>query len=212
LDSTVFLIRHGETDWTRERRLLGHRDLGLNADGLNEAHAAAMALRGVEITEVISSPLLRAVQTAEVIGGVCDMEVARDPRLIEMALGRWEGMPYDAALVDPGYQAFVDDPEGTPVPGGERLVGVRDRATAALQQALADNPSRSNLVIVSHASVIRVILAHYLRLGLASFHRLRVSPGSLSVLRFADDRELPRILGVNTFHWPQTGMASLLRK
>ncbi|MBI5480521.1 MAG: histidine phosphatase family protein [Deltaproteobacteria bacterium] len=197
MNTTVFLVRHGETDWTRERRLLGQRDLGLNADGLNQAHATAMALKAIEITEVISSPLLRAVQTAEVIGGVCDMEVARDPRLIEMALGRWEGMPYDAALVDPGYQTFMDDPEESPVPGGERLSDVRDRAAAAVHQALADNPSRSNVIVVTHASVIRVLLTHYLGLGLASFHRLRVSHGSLSVLRFADDRELPRILAVN---------------
>jgi phosphoserine phosphatase len=208
LNTTVFLVRHGETDWTRERRLMGQRDLGLNADGLNQALAAAMALKGVEITEVISSPLLRAMQTAEVLAGLCDMDVARDPRLIEMALGRWEGMPYDAALVDPGYQAFFDDPEGTPVPGGERVTDVRDRAAAAIQQTLADNPSRSNLIVVSHASVIRVLLAHYLGLGLANFHRLRVGPGSLSVLRFADDRELPRILALNHL----TGMASLLRK
>ena len=205
MNTTVFLVRHGETDWTRERRLLGQRDIELNADGLNQAHATAMALKGVEIAEVISSPLLRAVQTAEVIGGVCDMEVARDPRLIEMALGRWEGMPYDAALVDPGYQAFMDDPEESPVPGGERLRDVRDRAAAAVQQALADNPSRSNLIVVSHASVIRVLLTHYLGLGLTSFHRLRVSPGSLSILSFADDRELPRILSINHL----TGTASL---
>jgi len=75
---------------------------------------------------VISSPLLRAVQTAEVIGGLCDMDVARDPRLTEMALGRWEGMPHDAALVDPDYQSFIDDPDATQVPGGERLSDVRD--------------------------------------------------------------------------------------
>lgn len=197
MNSKVFLVRHGETDWTRERRLLGQRDLGLNADGVNQAHAAAMALQDVEITEVISSPLLRAVQTAEVVGGVCDMDVGRDPRLIEMALGRWEGMPHDAALVDPGYQAFLDDPEETPVPGGERITAVRDRAVAAVQQALADNPSRSNLVLVSHASVLRVLLAHYLGLGLADYHRLHVGHGSISVLSFADDRELPRILAIN---------------
>jgi broad specificity phosphatase PhoE len=206
LNSTVFLVRHGETDWTRERRLLGQRDLGLNADGLNHAHAAAMGLKGVEITEVISSPLLRAVQTAEVIGGLCDMDVARDPRLIEMAIGRWEGMPYDAALVDPGYQAFLDDPEENPVPGGERIGELRDRAVAAVQQGLGDNPAPSNLVLVSHASVVRVLLAHFLGLGLAAYHRLHVSPGSLSVLSFADDRELPRILAINTRTWRADGI------
>lgn len=207
MNTTLFLVRHGETDWTRERRILGSRDLGLNADGLNQAHAAARALEGVEITEVVSSPLLRAVQTAEVVAGLADIDVARDPRLTEMRVGRWEGMPYDAAQVDPDFQRFLDDPDAARVSGGELLGEVRDRAVGAVTQALADNPSWSNVIFVTHAAVIRVILAHYLGLGLASFHRLRVSPGSLSVLRFADDRELPRILAVNHL----TGMASLLR-
>jgi len=207
VNTTLFLVRHGETDWTRERRILGSRDLGLNADGLNQAHAAARALEGVEITEVVSSPLLRAVQTAEVVAGLADIDVARDPRLTEMRVGRWEGMPYDAAQVDPDFQRFLDDPDAARVSGGELLGEVRDRAVGAVTQALADNPSWSNVIFVTHAAVIRVILAHYLGLGLASFHRLRVSPGSLSVLRFADDRELPRILAVNHL----TGMASLLR-
>ena len=207
MNTTVFLVRHGETDWTRERRILGQRDLGLNANGVNQAHATAMALKGLEITEVISSPLLRAVQTAEVLAGLCDMDVARDPRLTEMAFGRWEGMPHDAALVDPDYRSFIDDPDATHVPGGERLSDVRDRATAAVRQTLADNPSRSNLIVVSHASLIRVLLVHYLGLGLGSYHRLRVSPGSISVLRFGDDRELPRILAINHL----TAIKSLLR-
>jgi broad specificity phosphatase PhoE len=207
VNTTVFLVRHGETDWTKERRILGGRDLGLNADGLNQAHAAARALEGIEITEVVSSPLLRAVQTAEVIAGLADIDVARDPRLGEMQLGRWEGMPYDAARVDPEYRRFLDDPDAVRVPGGEGLADVCDRAVSAIAQALADNPSQSNLIFVTHAAVIRVVLAHYLGLSLASFHRLRVSPGSLSVLRFADDRELPRILALN--HLPM--MASLLR-
>jgi broad specificity phosphatase PhoE len=206
LDTTVFLLRHGETDWTRERRVLGHRDIGLNADGLNQARNAALALKGLDISEVIASPLLRAVQTAEVVAGLFDLEVARDPRLSDVQAGRWEGMPYDAVKDDPEYLRFIEDPEVVRFPGGTRLADVRDRAAASIRQALADNPWGSMLVLCTHAAVIRLVLAHYLGMPLARYHRLRVSPGSLSVLRFADDRELPRILAVNHLN----SMSSLL--
>jgi broad specificity phosphatase PhoE len=206
VDTTVFLLRHGDTDWTRDRRILGQRDVGLNADGVNQARAAALALKGLDVSEVIAAPLLRTVQTAEVIAGLFDLEVARDPRLAEMQIGRWEGMPYDAVEVDPEYQRFVDDPASARIPGGERLVDVRDRAVSSVNQALGDNPWGSLLVLVSHAAVIRVLLAHYLGMPLASFHRLRVSAASFSVLRFGDDRELPRILAINHL----SSMSSLL--
>jgi broad specificity phosphatase PhoE len=206
LDTSVFLIRHGETDWSRDRRILGQRDIGLNADGLNQARAAALALKPLDITEVIASPLLRTVQSAEVVAGLFDLEVARDPRLGEIHIGRWEGMSYDAVVADPEYQRFVEDPAAVRFPGGERLGDVRDRGVASIHQALVDNPWGTNIVIVSHANVIRVVLAHYLGMPAAAFHRLRVSPGSISVLRFADDRELPRIIAVNHLG----DMASLL--
>jgi broad specificity phosphatase PhoE len=197
LDTTVFLLRHGATDWARDRRILGQRDIGLNADGLNEAHAAALALKALDVSEVIASPLLRTVQTAEVIAGLFDLEVARDPRLGEIQVGRWEGMPYDALKADPEYLRFMEAPEAVRFPGGERLADVRDRALASVMQALADNPWGSTMVLVTHASIIRVLLAHYLGTSLGNFHRLRVSAGAFSVLRFADDRDLPRILAVN---------------
>jgi broad specificity phosphatase PhoE len=197
VDTTILLLRHGETDWSRERRILGSRDLGLNSDGLNQAQAAARALVGIDIGEIIAGPLLRTVQTAEVIAGLFDLEVARDPRLGEMHLGRWEGMPYDAAAVDPDYQRFMEDPAAVRLPGVEQLSDVRDRALASVSQALSDNPGGSNIVVVSHATIVRLLLCHFLGIELSGFHRLRVNPGAFSMLRFSDDRELPRILAIN---------------
>jgi broad specificity phosphatase PhoE len=207
VDTTVFLLRHGETDWTQSRRILGQRDIGLNADGLNQARAAALALKAHEITEVIASPMLRTVQTAEVVAGLFDLEVARDPRLGEIQVGRWEGMPYDAVEMDPDYQRFLGSPETVAFPGGERLSDVRDRAAGSVHQALTDNPWGTNIVLVSHATVIRVLLAHYLGLPLVDYRRLRVSSGALSVLRFEDDRDPPRILTINYL----SSMAAILR-
>ena len=197
METTVFLIRHGVTDWHQERRVLGHRDVALNSEGITQSQRVAEALRGVAIGEVISSPMLRAVQTAEILAEQCGIEIARDPRLADFRVGKWEGMAYDDVARSPEYQRFVADPMAERIPGGEDLGQIRDRAIAAVEQAIADTPAGESVAIITHAGIVRVVLAHYLGSNLANYHRLRVSPGSISILSFADDRDLPRVLAVN---------------
>jgi broad specificity phosphatase PhoE len=197
METTVFLIRHGVTDWHHERRVLGHRDVALNSDGVAQSQRVAEALRGINIGEVISSPMLRAVQTAEILAEQCGIEIARDPRLADFRVGKWEGMSYDDVARSPEYQRFLADPLAERIPGGEDLGQIRDRAIGAVEQTIADTPAGENVAIVTHAGILRVVLAHYLGSNLANYHRLRVSPGSISILSFADDRDLPRVLAVN---------------
>jgi broad specificity phosphatase PhoE len=106
-------------------------------------------------------------------------------------------MTYDEIDRSADYQRFLADPLAEAIPGGETLQQIRERAIAAVEQALADAPHGENVVIVSHAGIVRVVLAHYLGSAPANYHRLRVAPGSISVLSFADDRVLPRVLAVN---------------
>jgi broad specificity phosphatase PhoE len=197
VETRIFLIRHGVTDWHEQRKVLGQRDVPLNAQGINQAQAVAVALAGAQLHEVLSSPLLRAMQTAEIIAGQFGIEVARDPRLVDFRVGKWEGMAYGDVSASPEYQKFLADPLSTAIPGGEDLRQIRERAIAAVEQALADTPAGESVAIVTHAGILRVILAHYLGSAPGNYHRLRVAPGSISVLSFADDRELPRVLAVN---------------
>lgn len=193
----MYLVRHGVTDWHRDRRVLGQRDIGLNAAGTAQSHAVARALAELPITEVLSSPMLRAMQTAEIIAADFQTGVARDPRLTDFRVGRWEGMTYDEVAASPDYQRFIADPLSERIPGGEDLVQVRDRAVGAVEQAMRDAPAGESIVIVTHAGILRVILSHFLGSQLANYHRLRASPGSISILSFRDDRSLPRVLAVN---------------
>lgn len=177
--------------------MLGHRDVALNDRGFKQAQAAAKALVGVPIAEVISSPLVRSLQTAEIIGKQFGIDVARDPRLIDFRAGKWEGMGYDEVAASPEYREFLTDPTYEGIPGADNFNAVKQRSVAAVEQALEDNPSGDNIAIVTHAGIIRVILTHYLGSPAANYHRIRVSPGSISVLSFTDGRELPRVLMVN---------------
>ncbi len=197
LETTVFLIRHGVTPWNAEQRVLGQRDIPLSPAGVQQAEVAAAALANVKLGEVLSSPLQRAVQTAEIIGRSASIEVARDPRLIDFKLGRWTGMSYGEIAANDEYQQFLRQPDAMTIPGGESLEEIKRRAVAAVEQALSDSPSGDAVAIVTHAGVIRVLLAHYMGSPPANYHRIRVNPGSISILSFADDRDPPRVLAVN---------------
>jgi broad specificity phosphatase PhoE len=197
LETTVFLIRHGVTAWHAEGRVLGQRDIPLSQPGIVQAEEAAAALRGVKMSEVLSSPLQRAIQTAEIIGQETGIEIARDPRLIDFQLGKWTGMTYADVAKNEEYQRFVQQPESERIPGGESLEDIRRRAVAAVDQALRDNATGDALAIVTHAGIIRVLITHYMGSRPANYHRVRVSPGSISILGFTDDRQLPRVLAVN---------------
>lgn len=197
VETKVFLIRHGVTDWHRDRKVLGQRDVGLNADGLAQARALADALSTLPITDVRSSPLLRAVQTADIIAGKLDTQIARDPRLVDFRVGQWEGMTYEDIAQNADYQRFIANPLAERIPGGEDLGQIRDRAVGAVEQALRDTPAGETLALVTHAGIVRVVLAHYLGSNLINYHRIRVSPASVSVLSFHDDSSLPRVLCVN---------------
>lgn len=197
METTVFLVRHGVTEWNAQRRILGQRDIPLSDEGTDQSRACAAALEGVPLGDVLSSPLVRAVQTAEIIGRQFDIEVARDPRLADFRVGKWEGMSYDDVEASEAYQQFLANPSSTKIPGGESMSDIRRRAVGALEQALEDTPAGEGIAVVTHAGIIRVLLAHFTGTEIANYHRFRVSPGSITVLSFADDREMPRILAVN---------------
>jgi probable phosphoglycerate mutase len=94
-NTTILLIRHGETAWNAMRRLQGHIDIPLNEEGLRQADALAQALANVPLTAVIASDLQRAMQTAQAVGGLHDLAVQTDELLRERCYGVFEGMMYD---------------------------------------------------------------------------------------------------------------------
>jgi broad specificity phosphatase PhoE len=191
----VYLVRHGVTAWHRDGRMLGQRDIPLDPEGVVQAEAAAHALAQAGIGEVVSSPLVRSVQTAEIVGRRAAIEVARDPRLTDLRIGAWEGQKAADVTASAEYQRFAQAPASERPPGGESLDELTRRTTAAVEQILADNPAGEAVAVVTHAAVIRVLVLHYLGAPLTSYHRLRIAPGSISLLSFTGSR--PSVLAVD---------------
>ncbi len=176
----VLLARHGETDDNAGGRLQGHRDPPLNPRGRNQARALAEALAGEGLASLWSSPLRRALETADIVGRALGLGPPRvDARLMEVDVGDWAGRTLDEvrehepALVarwrarDPAFR----------VPGGESLAEQVARVAAALAdvRASGDLPA----LVVCHGGTIRAALhgaGAPPRIANGSVHRLDLPP------------------------------------
>jgi broad specificity phosphatase PhoE len=195
--TTLFLVRNADTEFSKDHKVAGRRDISLSAAGRAQAEALRDRLNQNDLAEIYASPLPRAVETAEIVAQPLSLGVVRDPRLIDFDAGRWEGQKHVDVGATAEYQKFIVNPVDESIPGGERIDAVRDRVANAVSQALADNELGANILIVSHAGPLRVLLAHYLGMNLVHYHRLRLSPASMSILRFESEHGVPRILTIN---------------
>jgi 2,3-bisphosphoglycerate-dependent phosphoglycerate mutase len=153
---TIHLVRHGETDWNVERRLQGWTDIPLNATGVRQARAAALALADRDIGAIISSDLSRARDTAEPIAAEVGVEVVTDPALRERNYGVAEGQRNSELELqfDGGLDERWADPDFT-FEGGETRRDVYLRLGAFLTELLASPPA-NEIVLVSHGGALRV--------------------------------------------------------
>lgn len=181
----LLLVRHGETDWNCRGRIMGARSVPLNTRGERQARQLADLLRAWSIQALYSSPILRALQTADVLSEALGIPTKPDPSLSEIAVGSWEGRYWEDLADDFARHRFYSHPEEARPPGGETLGEVQQRAVAMAHRLPAER-HHENIVLVSHADVVRVLLGHYLALELKMVRKLRIDHASLSVIDIHD--------------------------
>jgi probable phosphoglycerate mutase len=184
----LFVVRHGETAWTRERRFSGSRDLPLTDAGRAQAEAVARALAAEPVTAVYSSPRLHARETAGSIAAPHRLEVLLEPALREMDFGAWEGLTPDGVAVrsPDGWGTWQDRPDGLTAHGGESLAAVATRV-ADLVERRRDAPHEGSVVVVSHAIVIRLMVLLALGLGPERLWSVDASPAGVTELEISRD-------------------------
>ena len=180
--TSLILMRHGETVWNKERRVMGNADIPLNADGTAQSGRAAELLARFAIDRILSSPLERARQTAAIVSAKIGVDFETDTDLEEVHFGDWQGKTYGEIVADPRYRGFLDDPVGTPTPGGETIGDVQARGLRVLQRL---QPG-SRALVVSHGDVIRTLISRFLAVPLREFRRIRVDNCGLTAVSIAD--------------------------
>jgi len=176
----IYLIRHGETDWNQDLRLMGRLDIPLNDRGKAQMRALVPMLKGCGATRIHASPILRTVQSAAILAEALGLEAVHEPRLREMEFGRWEGRSYEELMALPEFQAYFARPAETCIPDVEDLKNVQARAVDFMRELWTDEAEAA--VVVTHADIIRTILARSLHMDLNVYLRIGVDNGSLTLL------------------------------
>jgi broad specificity phosphatase PhoE len=184
----LFAVRHGDTDFARERRFAGARDVPLTPRGQQQCEAVARSLAGVFVGAVYASPLARARDSAALIAAPHKLDVRVEPAFREMAFGQWEGLTRaDVALRFPAeFEAWRATPHAVQPPGGERLEAVAARVSAGLA-ALCDENGGQTVVVVSHAIVTRLIVLAALGLGPDRLWSVDASPAGITEIEYQDN-------------------------
>jgi broad specificity phosphatase PhoE len=170
--TTIFLARHGESDWNVEKRFQGHRDRPLTERGREQAHALADLVGAEKIGAVYTSPLSRARETAEIVAARVGLKAVALPELREVDTGSWSGLSRAdvEARFPEGFAHWRSG--GSAWENGESYDEMAERVIGALRKIAEDHPD-GRVLVVSHGGPIRAIHAAAEGLAIQDYRRLK---------------------------------------
>jgi len=180
----LLLIRHGENDYTKTGRLPGHVEgIHLNERGQKQAQMLGEALKDVPIKALYSSPLERAMETAEPIARARSLQIISELDLRDANVGKWQGKSVRSLRLTNAWKIVQHSPSRFTFPEGESFPGVQTRIINVLERiARRHNKPKDIVAVVFHADPIKLAVAHFLGLPLDHFQRLSCDTGSLTAL------------------------------
>ena len=179
----VLLVRHGENEYIREGRLAGRLPgVHLNERGRAQSQTLAERMAGEPIKAVYSSPLERALETAEPIAKALGFEVSPCPSLIETDYGEWQDRKLEELSRLNLWRSVQQTPSLVQFPGGESFVDCQERIRQGIEGLCAQHDPKATIVCVSHADPIKLAVAYFIGLPLDSFQHLNVNPASITAL------------------------------
>lgn len=190
----LLLVRHATNDWVGERLAGWTPGVHLNEQGQAQAAALAARLAGWPIEAIYSSPLERAMETAEPLATQCGLPMQILDGVGETRYGEWTGQALKELAKRPEWMRIQVNPSGAYFPQGEGLAEMQARMVAALGKVEATHP-KGVVVVVSHADPIKSAIAHYAGIHLDLFQRIVVNPASVTWIKLTPHG--PRVMCVN---------------
>ena len=192
----ILLVRHAVNDFVKTGRLAGWTPgVHLNDEGKAQAEALGRRLAEAPITHLYASPLERTMETAEAVQQHHPhLTIAAHPGIGEVRYGDWEGATIASLQGRKMWHVVQHYPSRASFPNGETMRGVQNRAVDAIEELVARHP-RGMLVVVSHADLIKMLVAHYMGTHLDNFQRIVISPASITTLMLGYGR--PYVMTVN---------------
>ena len=179
----LLLIRHGENDFLKQGRLPGHLpDIHLNKRGREQAAALAETLMALPIRAIYSSPLERAVETAEPLAKTLSLPIQLRPALMDIDVGELAGVQIKKLRKLSLWKQVQEQPSQVRFPGGESFLELRERLVREIESIRRAHKQKDMLAVVFHSDPIKLVLAHFIGLPLDNFQKFSVAAGSVSVL------------------------------
>ena len=163
MDTIIYLTRHGQTLWNIEKRLQGRGNSPLTEDGIERAKELRDRIKNIHIDIIYSSPIERALTTANIIKGDKSIEVITDDGLMEMCFGDYEGQITDEVMKEnPDWDIILIMKGNTELaaPNGENLAEVRDRVARTMNKIIEANRGKT-ILIVAHGITLKAIMYYF---------------------------------------------------
>lgn len=192
--TNLILIRHALNDWVGDRLAGWTPGVHLNDEGRAQAAALAGRLAEIRLAAIYSSPLERALETAQPLAKVRDLDIQLSEDLGEVRYGEWTGRALEELKQEELWPVVQVYPAGAQFPGGESLRQAQARVVAQLDEIREAHPGQT-VAVFSHSDPIKMAAAHYVGLPLDLFQRLTISPASVTA--FAFTRFGPRLVCLN---------------
>jgi probable phosphomutase (TIGR03848 family) len=189
-----FLIRHATTDAVGKKLSGRMNGVHLNEQGKAEAQHMAERLGGLQVSAIYSSPLERAIETAEPVAKTLRIPIINNDDFLEINFGEWTNCSFKELELNHEFKLFNLFRSCTRIPGGEMMIEAQARIVSGLQKLYVQHPNKT-VVVVSHSDLIKSAIAYYAGIHLDMFQRIEISPASISIIELYD--EAVRILLVN---------------
>jgi len=185
--TTVLLIRHAENEYVKKGRLAGRLPgVNLNEHGLEQARMLAEKLAQLPLNAIYSSPLERAMQTAEPLAKSHQLEIIQRPGLLETDYGEWEDKTLKALRRRKLWRLVQFAPTHMRFPGGESFAEIQLRISQEIQELCSQHSEKHVIACVSHADPIKLAIAYFLGIPLDLFQRISISPASITSLQVGE--------------------------
>jgi len=184
----IILVRHGETEWNVKEVFRGRIDIELNETGVKQAELLAEHLSKIKINAIYSSPLRRALTTAEKIAGYHKVDVVTTPGLMDLDFGEWQGLPHQEVRdrYKELYARWTHRPDLIRMPAGESLDEVRKRTISVVDGVIAKY--EGSVVLVSHRVVNKVLICALLGLDNSHFWNIEQATCGLTIFTYENER------------------------
>lgn len=191
----LYLIRHGQTAWNAQSRVMGRSETPLDAIGEKQVSQMAKSLKDFTIEKIFSSPQLRAQQTAQALAMVKNIPVHRDERLAEIDFPRWQGKTIEEIRDDEVYRSRRKDILSFLHPEVESYQSLIDRISAFCVDM---EKAERDIAVVTHADVVKGFMIHLLQVPSETFFQFKIQNASCTVLNKENERWILELMNFSS--------------